>query len=480
MRWNFIEPSRFKEGRNRKSLIILSPLMSPPVATLFLSLMDLKRFRKQNSITDPTSFQSTVFLKPTDTEPMLNHSQANELYNWLIVSDNPTKWSSKFNEPETMNIIRSNARKVQARSRSVSRYSKAKRGGGILTDTEPRLPGLVNAMVGPDSIGSNPLFYEMSDVAESMFFWVRELEESGVMPEIGIAVEALNMQAPMTVEAISGAVSDLLSPIPIPFGAVMTGVIGQVAALPFVFGVSYLNLSREDYFEAARIGIMFLPIVGPFVSSSLKTGMHVYEKVMDKWNEIINIPNRIMIVPNKIIDSITKVTDRLSGMGLGASMDLTNASSLLNNFSEGFKANIPTDLASIGSLGDLTGAITKRAQDTLGQAGVNVDLSGVTDIKSLATKFNPGAMQEAAKTKALSKLNEMSPVKLPNVSSVDELKNKLSAESLKSAAKDAANKKMEEASNKAKEMATSAILGQSRKKNKRNKTKRLRKTVNKK
>ena len=127
-------------------------------------------------------------------------------------------------------------------------------------------------------------------------------------------------------------------------------------------------------------------------------------------------------------------------------MDLTQASSLLNNFSEGFKANIPSDIAGISSLGDLTGAITKRAQDTLGQAGVNVDLSGVSDIKSLASKFNPSEMQEVAKTRALSKLNEMSPVKIPSMSSLNDLKGKLNAESLKSMAKDTASKKMEEAS----------------------------------
>ena len=89
----------------------------------------------------------------------------------------------------------------------------------------------------------------------------------------------------------------------------MTGVIGQIVAMPFVIGVSYLNVSREDYFEAFRIGIMFLPIIGPFISSTIKTGNHVYEKVMAKWDEIINLPNRIMIVPNKIIDSITKITE---------------------------------------------------------------------------------------------------------------------------------------------------------------------------
>lgn len=443
MRWNLIEPSRFKDGRNRKSLVILSPVMSPPVATLFLSLMDLKRFRKMNSINDPVSFRDSVFLNPSSTEPMFNHSQANEIYDWLIVSDNHNKWSNKFNEPETMNVIRTGARKIRANKVSLNALNglsqthkgekKSKSGGGILTDREPRLPGIINAIVGPDSFGSNPLFYEFSDVAESIFFWVRELEESGVMPEIGIAIEGLNMQAPMTVEAISQAVSDLLSPIPIPFGSVMTGVIGQIAALPFVFGVSYLNISREDYFEAARIGIMFLPIVGPFVSSTLKTGMHMYEKINDKWNQIIDIPNRIMIVPNKIIDSVTKVTDRLSGMGLGPSMDLTQASSLLNNLGEGLKANIPSDIGSISSLGDLKGAIAKRAENTLGVAGVNVDLKNVNSLGDLAGKFNPAAMKEAAKNKAFERLNELAPKGLPNVSSVDELK-----EAINTTAKNAA------------------------------------------
>jgi hypothetical protein len=417
--------------------------MSPPVATLFLSLMDLKRFRKMNSIRDPTSFRESVFLNPTSTEPMFNHSQAAEIFDWLIVSENPMKWSNKFNEPEATNVIRTGARKIRSNKTTLNALNhlsqthkvEKTKGGGILTDREPRLPSVVNAIVGPDSFGSNPLFYEFSDVAESMFFWVRELEESGVMPEIGIAIEGLNMQAPMTVEAISQAVSDLLSPVPIPFGSVMTGVIGQIAALPFVFGVSYLNLSREDYFEAARIGIMFLPIVGPFVSSTLKTGTHVYEKVMDKWNQIIDIPNRIMIVPNKIMDAVTKVTDRLSGMGLGASMDLTQASSLLNNLGEGLKANIPSDIGSIGSLGDLKGALAKRAQNSLGVAGLNVDLSGVSSIGDLASKFNPESMKEAAKGAALEKLNTLSPVKIPNVSSIDELKDKLNPSALKEAAK---------------------------------------------
>ena len=437
MRWNLIDPSRFKEGRNRKSLIILSPVMSPPVATLFLSLMDLKRFRKVNSINDPTIFRDTVFLNPSASEPMFNHSQANEIFDWLVISDNPSKWSNKFNEPESMSVIRTGARKIRSNKASLNHLGNLgkKKGGGILTDREPRLPGIVNAIVGPDSIGNNPLFYEFSDVAESIFFWVRELEESGVMPEIGIAIEGLNMQAPMTVEAISTAVSDLLSPIPIPFGSVMTGVIGQIAALPFVIGVSYLNLSREDYFEAARIGIMFLPIVGPFVSSTIKTGNHVYGKVMEKWNQIIDIPNRIMIVPNKIMDSVSKVTDRLSGMGLGPSMDLTQASSLLNNLGEGLKANVPSDIGSIGSLGDLKGALAKRAQNTLGVAGVNVDLSGVTNLGDLASKFSPDKMKEAAKGAALEKLNSLSPVKIPDLSSVDELKSKLNPDALKEAAK---------------------------------------------
>jgi hypothetical protein len=466
--------------------------MSPPVATLFLSLMDLKRFRKMNSLNDPTSFRESVFLNPSSTEPMFNHSQASEIYDWLIVSDNHKKWSNKFNEPESMNVIRTGARKIRSNKVSLNALSglgtKSKRGGGILTDREPRLPAVVNAIVGPDSFGSNPLFYEFSDVAESMFFWVRELEQSGVMPEIGIAIEGLNMQAPMTVEAISQAVSDLLSPVPIPFGSVMTGVIGQIAALPFVFGVSYLNLSREDYFEAARIGIMFLPIVGPFVSSTLKTGTHIYEKVMDKWNEIIDIPNRIMIVPNKIMDAVTKVTDRLSGMGLGPSMDLTQASSLLSNLGEGLKANIPSDIGSIGSLGDLTGALAKRAQNTLGVAGVNVDLKNVSSLGDLAGKFNPAAMKEAAQGAALEKLNTLSPVKIPNVSSVDELKSKLNPaalkETAKSMAKEAATNKIEEVKKTATNAAINSLTGQSRRRIRKLKikfgTKRLRKTKNKK
>lgn len=469
MRWNLIEPSRFKDGINKKRLIILSPLMTPPVAALLLSLMDLKRFRKINNIKDYSTFRESVYLKPSETIPMFNHSQANEIFDWLNLSDNPKQWSSKFNDPESMLVIRSNIRKVKAKGRK-------KVGGGILTDTEPRLPNLVNAVIGPDSFGSNPLFYEFSDVAESLFFWVRELEQSNVMPEIGIAIEALNMQAPMTVEAISGAVSDLLSPIPIPFGAVMTGIIGQIAALPFVVGVSYLNLSREDYFEAARIGVMFLPIIGPFISSSVKTGTHVYEKVMDKWNEIIDIPNRIMIVPNKIIESITKITDRLSGMGLGASMDLTQTSSLLNNFGEGFKQAIPSDLMNISSLSDLKNAATTRLQNTLEESGMGEianTASNVLNIKNQVSEAASSLTPEAIQTRALGKLQSMSPIKLPNVSSMSELKSKLNKESLKEAATKAASSKLEEASSKAKSIASSVILGQSRRKKGKGKTKRL-------
>jgi hypothetical protein len=323
------DPNRYEDGA---ALVPLTVFFGPVVAPVVLASYELSEFIQRNDIQDADSLQERVLDSRTnpDPKPVLKPEDAAFLLKWARLSKNPKAWAEEFKKDNGGRIMEQYLPSMKAK---VRKAAKEKVGGNIFTGEAPFLPGLAKQILGPENgvVMDNEAIQLSADLLETLFFWVYTLEKSNIAPEIGIAIDALNIQAPMAVEFITESIAALLSPIGVfPFSDLVFQALGQMAAYPFITFAVYMNVSRGDYMEALRLATMFLLFIGPFVSTSAKTVGHVYEKVKEKWESIINIPERIMVVPNKI-GAVFKRLDEHLGVSDKVNKQLSQVSSLVND-----------------------------------------------------------------------------------------------------------------------------------------------------
>lgn len=253
-KWYLHNSSRFAEPRQKTALVVLSGLFGPMVAAMWMSAVDLQAFVRSERITTGQALWESTLTKPGGSRLFHNASQAGAVLKWMQLSDDPKAWAELYN-----------AKRGAAGASS---------GGGTLLRNKPSLLyGALQKMnvVNDSGVGvlgdPNHFVWLGVDILETLIFWVDELD----LKSLHHAIVALNQSAPSIVDLIQETTSGLLSPLGVfPLSSIVFNALGQIAAYPFIAGVTYLNISERNFSGALETSSMFLLFIGPFVNMVLR------------------------------------------------------------------------------------------------------------------------------------------------------------------------------------------------------------------
>lgn len=383
-----VDPQRYTDPKLKSAVVLMSFLVGPVAAPMFLMVTQLKQYVKANGLQGkPAELAAHVrWDRKSAGRPFMTEAQAADLLEWISVSDDPKAWKAMLAQKNPKLPLVPKPSKKGGQS-----------GGGFLTE-DSILVDNVLPLVGVDvkdpssGLAEGTLGYDLLMLFESFFFWVRELRES-FLPEIDILMTGLNSMNPMIVQGISEGVAGLLSPIGVfPLSGLVFDALGQLAAYPYIAFAVYMNISAGDLFEAARTATMFLLFIGPFVASAIKTAVHMKERVEARWDQLVDLPNRVMGPFQRVMDKLQGVSSKV----MGASSRLADVA---------MKAAAGSQL--VGQLADKAGLLADGQLGELREAGLGRATGAVDSLAAKAQehadtflgKLPEGTIRNAATTR---------------------------------------------------------------------------------
>jgi hypothetical protein len=133
-------------------------------------------------------------------------------------------------------------------------------------------------------------------------FILYSLEQNSLIgPFLSTALDTITLSLPVLAELVSGAATELISLVPIPYAGKLGGVIGYVFSLIFVFFAVFMNMSRKHFGSAFKVSLEAVPILGDVLAE----GSQMFETGAERY-----LQNRGRIL--KAVGTVSPTAERIA------------------------------------------------------------------------------------------------------------------------------------------------------------------------